>query len=132
ALARIDPVRAVERLRRAGVEAAAASAAVDAIGRGGVGLKVEAGKDHAEEQPAAMLAADEVGVLALPPDARRLGERLFHHRCGIDEHFQLAAGALDQPARERLQRLLDRLVIVTALGIDRDAAELRLPAERQW
>ena len=39
--------------------------------------QVEARQDHAEEEPAAMLPADEIGVLALPTDARRLCERLL-------------------------------------------------------
>ena len=77
------------------------------------------------------LAADQIGVLALPADARRLGQRLFHHRRGIDEHLQLAAGLRDQPSRERFQRLLDRLVIIAALGIDRDPPDLAVPGERQ-
>ena len=92
-----------------------------AVIRGRVRLQLEAGQDHAEEQPAAMLAADEIGMLALPADAGRLGERLFHHRRGVDEHLELGRRLLDDEARQRLQRLLDRLVIVAALRIDRDA-----------
>ena len=63
---------------------------------------------------------DEVGVLALPADPGGGGQRLFHHRRGVDEHLELAPGLLDQPAGERFERLLDRLVIVAALRIDRD------------
>ena len=40
-----------------------------------------------------MLAADEIGVLALPADAGRLRERLFHDRRGVDEDLQLATPA---------------------------------------
>ena len=86
---RIDPVRPDERLRRAGVEAARAASRNAALVGRRIGLELEAGQDHAEEQPAAMLAADEVGVLALPADPRRLGERLLHHRRGVDEDLQL-------------------------------------------
>ena len=39
--------------------------------------------------------------------------------------------SVDDEPRQRLQRLLDRLVIVAALGIDRDPAEFRIFGERQ-
>jgi hypothetical protein len=46
-----------------------------------------------------MVAADEVGVLALPAEAGGGGQRLFHHRRGIDEDLHLAAGrGTSQPA----------------------------------
>ena len=45
-----------------------------------------------------MLAADEVRMLALPADPGRLRQRLFHHRGGVDEHLQLAAGACSADA----------------------------------
>ena len=32
-------------------------------------------------------------MLALPAQACRLRQRLFHHRCGVDEHLYLAAAA---------------------------------------
>ena len=98
---------------------------------GGVRLQVEAGQNHAEEQPAAVLAADEIGVLALPAYPRRLRERLFHHRRRIDEHLQLRRRRRYDEAREGLQRLFDRLVIVAALRIDRNAAEVRARTKRQ-
>ena len=98
---------------------------------GRIGLELEAGQDHAEEQPAAMVAADEIGVLALPADPRRLGERLFHHRRGVDEHLQLRWRGIDDEPGERLQRLLDRLVIIAALGIGRDPSELGMLGKRK-
>ena len=50
-----------------------------------VRFQLKAGVDDAEEQPIAMLAAQEIGVLALPADSGGGGQRLFHHRRGIDE-----------------------------------------------
>ena len=38
-----------------------------------------------------MLAADEIGMLALPADPGRLGERFFQDRRGVDEDLELAA-----------------------------------------
>ena len=52
--------------------------------------------------------------------APKAGERLLHDWRGIDEHFQLTPCLGDQPARQRLQRLLDGVVIVAALRVDRD------------
>ncbi len=65
-------------------------------------------------------------LVCLPcqPIPAACGERLFHHRRGVDEHLELARRPLDDEPRERLQRLLDRLVIVAALRIDRDAPAL--------
>ncbi len=57
ALARIDPVGRADRLRRAGVEAARAAAAMRTRPRPARPAPARAGEDHAEEQPAAMLAA---------------------------------------------------------------------------
>ena len=68
---------------------------------GVVGRQIERGENRAEEQPRAVLARDQIGVLALPAEAGRFGQRLFHHRRGVDEHFDVAAGVVDQPASER-------------------------------
>ena len=64
----IEPVGGGERVGRADVEAAAAGAAT--VGLGVVGREVEGGEQFAEEEPRAVAAGDEVGVLALPADAR--------------------------------------------------------------
>ena len=58
-------------------------------------------------------------------------ERLLHHRGGVDEDLDVAAGILDQPAAELLEPRLDHLVIVVALGIDRDGAAQPLFQDRQ-
>src|SRR3569833_2175312 len=120
AAAGIDAMGTVERLGRTGVETAAAGAAVVAGMRGLVRRQFEAGKDHAKEQPTAMLAADDVGVLALPAEAGGLSKRLFENRRGVDEHLEVAARLRREPAAERFQRLLGRHVIVAALRIYRD------------
>ena len=44
---------------------------------GASGASVERGVDRAEEQPAAVLAADQIGVLALPAEPGRLGRAAF-------------------------------------------------------
>ena len=51
---RIDPVRPVEGIGRAGVEAARAAAAMLAGTRRRVGLQLERGQDDPEEQPIAL------------------------------------------------------------------------------
>ena len=55
-----------------------------------VGRELRRREDRAEEEPRAEFAADEVGVLALPAEPGRLGERLLHHRRGVDEHLHVA------------------------------------------
>ena len=95
---------------------------------GGVGLQRHVGQDRTQEQPGAVHARDEVGVLALPAEAGGLGERLFRDRGGIDEdlYADRASPALfagvDQPAGEGLERLLDGVVVVCPLRVDRDAS----------
>ena len=111
---RIDPIGRGEGAGRAGILAGVARSA--GIARGRIGIELQLGEEHAQQQPAAMLAADEIGVLALPAEPGRLRQRLLHHRRGIDEHLELATALRHQPAGERLQRLLDDVVIVLALA----------------
>ena len=66
---RIEPVGRREGLGRADVEAGRARAAV--IGLGVVRRELERGEDRAEEQPRAVLARNEIGVLALPAEPGR-------------------------------------------------------------
>jgi hypothetical protein len=73
---------------RTDFEAAGAAAAPHGVRH--VGIEFERGVDRAEEQPAAVPAADEVGMLALPADTRGLRQRLFHHRRGVDEDLEIA------------------------------------------
>src|SRR5262249_5250963 len=68
AAARIEPVGRRKRRGRADVETGAAAAAVILFRR--VRSKLEGGKNRSEEQPRPELARDEIGVLALPADAR--------------------------------------------------------------
>ena len=129
AASRIEPVRRRECRRRADVEAGAAGAAMIAFGV--VGRQIERGEDRAEKQPGAELARHQVGVLALPADAGGRGERLFHHRRGVDEDLDLAAGRVDQPAANRFEPRFDHVVIIVAAGIDRDAAARAVFQDRQ-
>src|SRR5260370_37465344 len=92
------------------------------IGFGRVRLELERGEDGAEKQPRPELERDEVGVLALPAEARGGGERLFHHGGGVDEHFGFGAGWLDERARDSLELWFDDLLVIIALRVGRDRA----------
>ncbi len=93
--------------------------------------RFDVGEDRAEKQPGAEFARDEIGVLALPAQPGRLRQRLFHHGGGIDEYLDLGARGRGQPSRQRLQPLLDQVVIIVALRIDRDRAARALLEDRQ-
>ena len=57
------------------------------------------------------------------PAAR--GQRLLHHRRGVDEDLDfglLGPRARDEPCRQRLQPALDHVVIVAMARVDRDRA----------
>ena len=114
---------------RADVEAGVAGAAMIVLRC--IGRQIERGEDSAEEQPGAELERNQVGVLALPAQPCRFGERLLHHGGGIDEHLDVAAGLFDQPAAKLLQPRLDHLVVIVALGIDRDGAARALFQDRE-
>ena len=94
------------------------------ISLGFVGRQLGAREDRAEKQPGAEFARDQIGVLALPADPGGLGERLFHHRGGIDEDFDLQAGLATEPAGEGLELAFDDAVIVAALRVNGDCAAL--------
>ena len=78
-----------------------------------------------------MRARNEICVLALPAQTRRLRQRLFHHGRGVDEDFNVAAGLVDQHARERFEPRLDQIVIIVAQRIDRDGAAQALVQDRE-
>ena len=60
-------------------------------------------------------------MLALPAEAGALGERLFHHRRGIDEDLERRRSRLaDEPGGQHFQPALDEVVIIAIAGIDRD------------
>ena len=61
-------------------------------------------------------------MLALPAQSGRLRQRFFHHGRSVDEYLDLAAQGGDQPSCQRLELLLDQVVIIVALRIDRDRA----------
>ena len=119
---RIEPVGRRESIGRADVEAACAGAA--AVRMRFVGRDVERGVDLAQEQPRAMSARDEVGVLALPADPGALRQRLLHHRRSIDEYLHRGTEARDDELSEMLQHALHHVVIVAVAGIDRDGAAI--------
>ena len=82
-----------KRARRTGIQTGPAGSAMIAFGR--VLWQVQRGKDGAQKEPAAQFARQKVGVLALPAKARRLRQRLFHDRGGIDKDLDFAAGQPD-------------------------------------
>ena len=127
---RIELVGRREGLGGADVEAGPAGAAMVALRR--VGRKIEVAEDGTEEQPRPEAPRHQVGVLALPAEPGALGQRLFHHRRGVDEDLDRGAMALLQPGGQPLQPRLDHVVIVAALGVDRDdpAIAVREPGER--
>ncbi len=103
-----------------GVETGGAGPAVFGFGR--VGLDLGSGQDDTQEQPVAVVAAEQVCVFALPAEAGALGERLFHQGGGVDEDLDLGRQASGDLAGECLQTALDDFVIVVASGIDGDVA----------
>ena len=121
---RIEPVRRGKRVGRADRQAARAGAA--AVGVRFVGRDVQRGVDLAQEQPGAVRARHQVGVLALPADAGPRRQRLFHHRRGIDEHLHLRPEARHDELRQMLQHALDHVVVVAIARIDRDVAAVGL------
>ena len=89
---------------------------------GRIRLERGSGQYHAEKQPVAVGAAQQVGVFALPAEAGALGQRLFHQRGGVDEDLDVLACAGGDLAGQGLEAPLDDLVIVIAPGVDRDIA----------
>ena len=66
------------------------------VALGLVGRQLRGREDRAEEEPVAELARDQHRVLALPAEPGGCGERLLHHRRGVDEHLHVAR----RPRRE--------------------------------
>ena len=123
---RIEPIGRREGVGRAGALAGVAAAAARVRWR--IGGQRQGGHQRAQQQPGAIAAADEIGVLALPAEPRGLRQRLLHDGRGIDEHLErgrrLPGGSLrDQPAGERFQRLLDDIMIILPLRIGGEPAD---------
>jgi len=64
-------------------------------------------------------------VLALPAETGCGGERLFHHRRGIDKDLHIFAGARGKTGCDLLQPPLDDVVIIAVAGIDRNGGLVR-------
>ena len=58
-------------------------------------------------------------LVCLPcqPKPAACARGFFHHGCGIYEHLDLAAGAVDQPAAQPFQPFLDHIMVIAALRI---------------
>ena len=116
---RIETIRFRKGCGGAGIETGAATAAAVVDGR--IGGQVERREDRTEKQPRTEIARHQIGMLALPAEARACRQRLFHHRRGIDKDFHLAAGIGHEPARDILEPRLDQFVVVVTLGVNRNA-----------
>ena len=121
AAARIELVRRREGLGRAGIEAGPARAAM--IGFCCIRDQHRVSQHHAQEEPGAEFAADQVRMLALPAQTGLGRQRLFHQRRGIDEDFHLGARLRHEGAGKLLQPRFQQVVIVPPPRIDRDIAE---------
>ncbi len=126
---RIEPVRRGEGFRRAHIETAPAGSAMIVFGR--VRLDRGTGEDLAEKEPRAEVARDEIGVLALPAEPCARGERLLHHRRGIDEELHIVSRQRLNPCSKLLELCLEHVVIVGALRIGRDRATRSLIQDRE-
>ena len=132
---RVEPIGRREGVGRAGLEAGAAGAAMVLLRR--VRLQGQGGEHRAEEQPRAVAARDEVGVLALPAEPRRLRQRLLHDRRGVDEHLHLAAHLAAiapsprEPAGQLLELALDHVVVVAVAGVDGDVGRAPVTERRE-
>ena len=91
-------------------------------------------EDRAQKEPAAQIARQKVGVLALPAQPRSLRQWLFHHRRGVDKDLDLVprlGRRFQQPAPQPLQPLLDQIVVIAPLRIDADGGAVALIQHRQ-
>src|SRR5205807_8516307 len=84
ALAGVEPAGAGEGVRRAGVQAGGAGAAVARLVRR-VGLQIQVEQQGAEEEIAAAVLVDEHGVFADPAETGPAGEVALQERGGIDD-----------------------------------------------
>ena len=91
----------------------------------------QSGEDRSQEQPGSEFSAHQIGVLALPADTGARRQRFLHHRRGVDKHLHIRLELLRDQAAQRLELLLHDVVIIVALGIDRDRAALFCRQQRQ-
>ncbi len=90
------------------------------VGLGRIHGQFGGGVNRAEEEPGAVLARDQDGVLALPAEARRLRQRLFHHRGGVDEDLDVGPALGGEQPGDALELALDDVVIVAPARIERN------------
>ncbi len=118
---RIELIGRRERVGRTDVETGAALPAMIALRR--VRLECQRREHRSQKQPGAEFAADQICVLALPTHARRLGQRLFQDRRGVDEDLHLRREFGGDETRQPFQFFLEHVVIIGALGIGGNRAE---------
>ena len=80
--------------------------------------QVQRGENRAQKEPTAQIARQKIGVLALPAQARRLPQGLFHNGGCIDKNLDLAPGLIQQPAPQPLQPPLHQIMVILALRIN--------------
>jgi hypothetical protein len=125
----IELVRRCKGLGRTSGLAGGAAATMVWLRR--INIKLKRGVNRAEKQPTAMLAADQIAVLALPAQACLTRQRLFHHRRCVNEHLQFRGGLIDNPARQGLESLFDNVMIILALGINRNTPAVWMRGKRK-
>ena len=105
----IEPMRRRESVGRAGGQAAGAGAAAMRRSRR-VGPQLELVRIAPRNSQLPWSRLTRLVCLPCQPMPGRLRQRLFHDRRRVDEDLELGSRRLgDEPAGERLQRLLDRL-----------------------
>ena len=88
------------------------------------------GEDGAQKQPGAELARNQIAVLSGPAETRRLRQRLFHDRRGIDEDLDFGSlGLGDEPRGEPLEPSLDKVMIIAVSRVNGDISG-RFPRQR--
>ena len=114
-------VRLVQGVRRAGVDAQAAGAAV--FLEGSIELEVDVGEQGAQEDVRAD-RGEQVGVLAAEAEPGAHGGVAFDQRAAVHEDARphVARDALGQKRRQQPQAGFQRVVVVAAPGVAGDAA----------
>ena len=117
---RIEPIGRRKRPGRADIETAPARAAM--VGSGASGGSQ--GSDRSRRGTATSRSWRETRLVCLPcqPMPARCGQRLFHHRRGVDEDLERARPSPGDRIARALQPRFDEIVIVAPARIDGDRA----------
>ena len=94
--------------------------------------QIQGGINLPQKQPRPIIAGHQIGMFTLPANTRQRGQRLFHHRGGIDKDLNIPAILTNDPACHLLQAFFDQIVIITVAGIAGDIGKVRLLQHRHW